>query len=198
MKRTLKPEQFLSKNEVHALANCCEEKAALDAEKGRLVWPRVWLTVHLGLESGLRVSEMRQLKISDLRLKGSEPSIHVANGKGNKSRNVLISECLKNHLKKYIQTYQLKDGDHLLNVNGRPYTNMGLQKQFKKAIEAAGLPNYYSVHCLRHTFGTYLYEREKDLRMVQNQLGHADVATTSIYAGVAKERTYSAVNGLYS
>ncbi len=197
MGRTLKPDQFLSKSEVHALANRMEEKAIVDAAKGRVVWPRTWMMIHLALESGLRVSELRNVKVKDLHLKG-DPFVHVSNGKGGKERDVLISENLKRHLKKYIQTYALKDDDFLLNVKGKAYTNMGLQQQFKRAAKEAGLSPKYSIHSLRHTFGTYLYEREKDLRMVQNQLGHADIATTSIYAGVAKERTYSAVNGLYS
>ena len=197
MGRTLKPGQFLSKAEVQVLANTVEDKAILDTAKGRVVWSRIWMMIHLALESGLRVSELRNVKVKDIHLKG-EPFVHVSNGKRDKARDVLISGKLKRHLKKYIQAYGLKDDDYLLNVNGRPYTNMGLQLQFKRAAKAAGLSSVYSIHSLRHTFGTYLYEQEKDLRMVQNQLGHEDVSTTAIYAGVAKERTYSAVNGMYS
>jgi len=74
---------------------------------------------------------------------------------------------------------------------------MALQKQFKKATRAAGLNPEYSIHATRHTFGTQLYERTKDLRMVQRQLGHSSIATTTIYAGVSKERTLEAMNGLY-
>ena len=195
--KELKPHQYLSKNEVQALSQTVQEKAAFDREKGRKVWPRIEMMINVALGTGLRVAELAELKVKHLKLK-SEPSVHVANGKGGRSRDVLISDTLKRSLKKYIQANRLKDEDYLLNVNGKPYTTMGLQQQFKKAAKAAGLSETYSIHCLRHTYGTYLYEKERDLRMVQNQLGHSSVNTTAIYAGVAKERTFDAVNGLYS
>jgi site-specific recombinase XerD len=195
--RELQPTQYLSKAEVHALCNTVEDRALVDKARGRKVWPRIWMMVHLALETGLRVSELANLQVKDLRLKG-EPSVHVSHGKGGKARDVLISDNLRKHLKKHIQANRLRPEDYVLNVNRRQYSTMGLQQQFKRAAKAAGLSPTYSIHSLRHTFGTYLYEKEKDLRMVQQQLGHSDARTSAIYAGVAKERVYNAVNGLYS
>lgn len=197
----LTPDKFLSKDEVSRLLSTVEEKAIVDKAKGRKVWPKIEMMIRLALGTGMRVSELTNVKIKDVNL-SREPSVHVTDGKGGGSRNILISNDLKKRLKKFITAKGLHDDDYLLNVNGRQYSTMGLQQQFKRAIGEAGVTTgdpeeEYSIHCLRHTFGTYLYEKEKDLRLVQRQLGHASITTTQIYAGVSKERTYEAVNGLY-
>lgn len=106
----------------------------------------------------------------------------------------MISKDLRSRVKKYVTSIGLDDSDYLLNVNGRQYTTIGLQQELKRAVEQAGLPESYSIHCLRHTFGTMIYEQDKDLRMVQRLLGHASINTTQINAGVSKEPTYRVVN----
>ena len=191
----LTPDKYLSKGEVKDLRKVTEEKAIVDLAKGRTTWPKVFMMIDLATSTGLRVAELAGLKVKDLNLK-REPYVHVL-GKGGKERDVFIDNSLVKHLKKYIQTYRLKPDDYLLNTNGRKFTTMGLQQQFKRACKAAGLPAHYSIHAARHTYGTLLYEKEKDLRMVQNQLGHSDVATSAIYAHVTKERTLAVVNGLF-
>lgn len=192
----LTPDKYLSKDEVKRLLTAVEEKAIVDKAKGRTTWPKVEMMIRLALETGMRVAELADLKIHELNT-GNEPSVFVANGKGGRSRVILVSNDLKKRLKKYIIANGLSDDDYLLNVNGRQYSTMGLQQQFKRAAKQGGLPEHYSIHCLRHTFGTMIYEKEKDLRMVQRLLGHASINTAQIYAGVSKERTYKAVNGLY-
>lgn len=199
--KELTPDKYLSKSEVKRLLSTVEEKSIIDKEKGRLVWPRVEMMIQLALGTGMRVAELTDVKVGDLNLT-REPSVYVSNGKGGRSRTIFISNDLRNQLKDYIKVNRLNEDDYLLNVNGKQYSTMGLQQQFKRSIREAGLSTgnpekEYSIHCLRHTFGTYLYEREKDLRMVQRQLGHASISTTQIYAGVSKERTYEAVNGMY-
>lgn len=191
----LTPDKYMSKAEVRDLRKATEEKAIVDLAKGRMTWPKVWMMIDLVTKTGLRVAELASVKVEDLNLK-RDPYIHVR-GKGGKERDVFICEGLVKHLKKYIRSHGLKPDDYLLNTNGRKFTTMGLQQQFKRACKVAGLPAHYSIHAARHTYGTLLYEKEKDLRMVQNQLGHSDVTTSAIYAHVTKERTLTAVNGLY-
>ena len=192
----LTPDKYFSKAEVKNLRKTVEEKAIIDLAKGRTSWPKVWMMVDFALQTGLRVAELANTRIEDLQLKGEEPSVHVL-GKGKKERDVILPKNLVKHLKKYISSQKLKDDNFLLNTNGRKFTTMGLQQQFKRACKAAGLPAHYSIHAARHTYGTLLYEKEKDLRMVQDQLGHSDVTTSAIYAHVTKERLSAAVNGLY-
>lgn len=85
----------------------------------------------------------------------------------------------------------------LISSHGQKFSTRGLQYAFKVAIREAGLPNYYSIHACRHSYGTHLYQRTKDLRLVQKQLGHASITTTTVYADVTIEATVEAVNGLF-
>lgn len=199
-RKELTPDKYLGKDEVYRLMKTVEEKAIVDREKGRKVWPRIEAMIRLALGTGMRVAELANIKVRDLNL-NRDPSVFVTHGKGGRTRNIFISDELKNFLKRHIKSNGFSEEDYVLNVNGRKYTTMGLQQQFKKAVRSAGLTtgnkSEYSIHCLRHTYGTYLYEKEKDLRMVQRQLGHVSINTTTIYAGVSKERTREAVNGLY-
>ena len=81
--------------------------------------------------------------------------------------------------------------------NGKPYTLNGIQKRFKAVAKEAGLRSYYSIHACRHSYGTYLYEKTRDLRLVQKMLGHVNITTTQIYADVTPERCAQAVNQLW-
>jgi len=189
----LTTDKFLSKHEVEQLTTAVHEKAAADREDGRKTWPRIEMMIRLGLGSGLRCSELIELRVGDLDL-GHEPTIFVRKGKGDKEREVPISGELKNRLRRWIRKYGLSDEDYVLT---RRYSRMGLHDQFKKALEAAGLPDRYSLHSMRHTYGTYLYERERDLRLVQRMMGHSKPQVTQIYVGVTKEAAFRQVNGLY-
>ena len=72
-----------------------------------------------------------------------------------------------------------------------------MQYGFKEALKISGLPEVYSIHACRHTYGTFLYQRTKNLRLVQKQLGHSSVTTTTVYADVTAQEAVEAVNGLY-
>lgn len=197
--RTLTPDRYLSKNEVNRLRQAAEEKAIVDITKGRKTWDKIWMMIDLVTSTGMRVKELAELQVRDIKL-GHEPSVYVRYGKGRRSRNILIDKdytAFKKHVKEFIERYRLTETDYLLNINGKPYSTMGLQNQFKRVIREASLPGHYSIHCARHTYATYLYEKKKDLRMVQQQLGHAHPSTTAIYAQATKESTYEALSGLY-
>jgi site-specific recombinase XerD len=143
------------------------------------------------------------LKTKDLGLGKKEPMIHVRNGKGKKTRYVNISQELRKHLKEFL-AWKKRAGDDISedgylfpSRDGKPYTLNGIQKRFKAVAKEAGLRLSYSIHACRHSYGTYLYERTRDLRLVQKMLGHAKIATTQIYADVTPERCARAVNELW-
>jgi len=196
----LKREKYLSLTEVKQLVKVCEGRASADREKGRLTWPRVWAVVHTGLESGLRVSELKDLNCGDLFLKNGEPYLVVTNGKGGKTRRVSLGSNLKRHLKEFLKWKEAaeeetgEDAPVFCSAYRRRYSKRGVQMVFKKALKASGLPDSYSIHCLRHTCGTYLYESTRDLRFVQKFLGHASPTTTTVYAQVTPEREKEYVN----
>ena len=76
-------------------------------------------------------------------------------------------------------------------------TTSAIQKVVKKVMKLAGLPSHYSVHSLRHTYATLLYRSSgNNLRLVQQQLGHSSVQTTTVYANVMSEDVEKAVNGI--
>jgi site-specific recombinase XerD len=67
-------------------------------------------------------------------------------------------------------------------------------KSFKQAIKKAKLPEHYSIHCARHTYATYLLHDTGNLRYVQKQLGHAQLAMTALYADVLPEENGKLAN----
>lgn len=191
----LKPDKYMTEGEVKTLRKITEEKAIVDLAKGRIVWVRIWMMVDVVTEIGLRVAELTRVKVRDLNIK-RDPYIHVL-GKGSKARDVFISNGLVGHLKQYIRSFDIQPDAYLLTCNQRQFTTMGLQQQFKRACKVAGLPEHYSIHSARHTFGTLLYAKYKDLRMVQKQLGHSNINTTTVYADVSKSDILNAMNGLF-
>ena len=201
-KWTLDRQKFMSEAEVRKLKRTIGDKAVADLQKGRTTWPRYWMVIDLAVNTGMRVSEIANLKIGNLYLNSREPRIRVT-GKGNRTRDVFISRTLMEHIRQYLAWKRTmnesagEDGFLLLSSHGGPFSIRTLQYAFKVSIKEAGLPSYYSIHACRHSYGTYLYKKTKDLRLVQKQLGHSSITTTTVYADVTVEETLDAVNGLY-
>ncbi len=199
---TLDREKFMSEEEVKKLRRVCEDKALADIQKGRTTWPRFWIAIDLAVNAGLRVSEITNLKVGNLYLNSKEPRLRVT-GKGDKTRDVYISKVLFKHLTDYLKwkrTLNEPTGDGeflLLSSHGRKYSTRTLQYAFKRAAKITGLPEYYSIHACRHSYGTYLYKKTKDLRLVQKLMGHSDISTTTIYSDVTVDAALEGVNGLY-
>jgi len=107
------------------------------------------------------------------------------------------------HLSEYLKWKRLlneptgDDDPLLMSSHRKPYSTRTLQYAFKRSIKEAGLPSTYSIHACRHSYGTYLYQKTKNLRLVQKQLGHSSITTTTVYTDVPMEETIDAVNGLY-
>lgn len=189
------PDKFLSKEERTILIRATKEKAELDRLKGRKTWPVRYALIDLAVFSGLRVFEIANLKIKDLHLdtKKGQPYIHVHQGKGGKDRYVYLAKELVKRLKVYLADkpsldHSTDDDAPLFpGPGGGHVPTITLQKSFKKATEAAGLPRDYSIHALRHTYATYALEETKNLRFVQKQLGHASLNMTSLYADISPE-----------
>ncbi|WP_298481027.1 site-specific tyrosine recombinase XerD [uncultured Maribacter sp.] len=137
---------------------------------------------------GLRVSELVNLKISDLYF--NEDFIKVT-GKGDKQRFVPIS----NINKKYINIYKKEIRNHLkiqkgfedtlfLNRRGKQLTRAMIFTIIKQLAEKVSLQKTISPHTFRHSFATHLLENGADLRAIQQMLGHESITTTEIYMHV--------------
>lgn len=200
----LTPEKYLKEEEVKRLRQTLEEKSIVAEAKGQKKPIRDWAIVDVALSAGLRASEIGHLTIKDIHIGKGEGALFVQNGKGHKSRLVLIGDKLKRHLKEYLlwkkRVGEFTEPDDYLFVSERS-PQMGLsalEKRFKHWIRAAGLKTQYSIHSARHTYGTMLYRATKDLRMVQKQLGHSSSQVTEVYADVLNEDVEKAVNALYA
>ena len=126
----------------------------------------------------------------------------VQNGKGSKAREVFISDELKRHLKVFI-TWRCDRGEDvsdtapLFTGQRGPLTRNGVWRLVKGLMAAVGLDPRYATHSCRHTYATHLYRASGgDIEVVQEQLGHANVKTTTIYAKVTKEDKLKAANAL--
>lgn len=141
--------------------------------------------------TGLRVSELVNLKMSDLHL---QLGLIQTIGKGDKERIIPIGDVASEWLEKYFSGSRLallkeRESDFVfLNDRGNQLTRQGVWKIIKKLVLEAGITKNVSPHTLRHSFATHILENGADLRIVQELLGHADISTTQIYTHISKKR----------
>ncbi|MFN0112457.1 MAG: site-specific tyrosine recombinase XerD [Blastocatellia bacterium] len=143
--------------------------------------------------SGLRVSELIHLKLSDIDL---ESGVLTCFGKGSKQRKVPIGRSAISFLKRYfparLRLLNGKLSDLLfVELNGRLITRQRFWKMLKQYGESAKIA-YVTPHLLRHSFATVLLANGADLRSVQLMLGHSDISTTQIYTHVTNEQLKTA------
>jgi len=147
--------------------------------------------IELVYATGLRVSEVVSLKVSQVNL---EAGYLTVVGKGGKERAVPIGSCARDRLLLYLRDVrpQLLAGRLspflFVNRGGRRLSRQAVWQRLRLAVRRAGIDGAVSPHTLRHAFATHLVERGADLRAVQMMLGHADIATTQIYTHVARDR----------
>jgi integrase/recombinase XerD len=172
----------LSVKEIDILISCIDLSTD-EGERNRTIIETLY-------SCGLRVSELTNLKISDLFFE--EGFIRVL-GKGNKQRFVPIND----QTKKYITLYQTAIRNHIkiqkgfedtlfLNRRGKQLTRVMIFTIVKKLAEKAGIHKSISPHTFRHSFATHLLERGANLLAIQQMLGHESITTTEIYMHLDK------------
>lgn len=142
--------------------------------------------------TGMRVSELLQLKLNDLQL---ELGYLSCLGKGNKSRIIPMSTTSIESVRTYLDLARNSLGgqqtdDVFLNSRGDRLSRQGFWKMIKRRAKEAGIEKEITPHVLRHSFATHLLENGADLRVVQEMLGHADLSTTQMYTHVNKARLH--------
>jgi integrase/recombinase XerD len=141
--------------------------------------------------TGLRVSELVNLKVSEVSLQ--EGVVRVV-GKGSKTRLVPLGEEALDWISRYMEQPRRgilggKLSDSLfVTQRGAAMTRQSFWYLIKRYARLAGITKPMSPHVLRHAFATHLLNHGADLRVVQMLLGHADISTTQIYTHVARER----------
>ena len=193
----------LSESEVKKLNRYCIGLKRYGFQDRNFTAIRNWFMIELGLNTGLRVQEMASLKHENLLFHGGRSSIYLI-GKGNKKRSIWISSEFKNKCLYYIKCkknlgFTIEPDCHLLNnINNEGISKRALQKFFKKILKKAGLPFHYHIHCLRHTYATFLLIASNyNYKFVQEQLGHASITTTQVYASVIESEGRKALDKMY-
>ena len=131
---------------------------------------------------GLRVSELINIKINDI--DNNRMVIHIKKAKGNKDRQVQLTNQLLELLRKYYKKY-LPINYLIVGQNGGKYSTTSIQKIIKNSSFKAGINKKVTPHTLRHSFATHLLENGTDIRFIQTILGHSDIKTTQIYTHVS-------------
>ena len=155
-------------------------------EKSKLIMSMLY-------SSGIRVSELVGMKKSDLDLENKRGVVH---GKGNKSRQIFLSEKLCQDVKLFLE--KNPNNNFLFTSKEEALSTRNIQKIIKKAKERAGITKKVTPHTLRHSFATHLLEAGVDIRKIQVLLGHSRIDTTQIYTRVSGKELESIKNPLDS
>lgn len=199
-----KPEiKYFTEAQIRLLRKTVKDKAEADKSKKNVTGIREWLVIDILTSTGLRVDEASNLRCGDIKLGYGQSEIFVRSGKGGRHRTVEIPDSLRKHLKEHLKWKKDRkegtgDNDYLFVGQRGHWTAQAIQQIVKKYLRMLGLyERGKSVHSLRHSYAVQLYSKQRDLRAVQKQLGHASIQTTQIYADVTKEDIQRQVNGLW-
>jgi len=147
------------------------------------------LVVTLLLETGMRVSEICGLDISDIDL--ADRSARVFGGKGNKDRLVLFTDRSLERMREWLPIRENRnpiDDAVLISKKGERLSSRAIQRLMDELADEAGIPRgRLTPHVLRHNFATGLLERGADLVTIQRLLGHATIATTRVYLEISDQ-----------
>lgn len=203
MRWTIDEEKIPTKTEVRQLLKATRERAEAARAAGRRQPVVDHIILDLMISSGLRSHEIVDLKIRDLLVGHGRSAIAVRHGKGDKPRIAAISTRLKNHLRKFLK-WKAGRGEScedeslvFVSQRGGQLTTRGIRYLFKRSLVRAGLGNKYSAHCTRHFHLSALYGSTNDIRLVQEQAGHASINTTQVYTHISLDRRQQAVDRIF-
>ena len=134
--------------------------------------------------TGLRVSELVNLRIADVNL---QVGFVRCTGKGGKERIVPLGKHAAQAVTKYLETRSDARAALFPGYKGKPLTREGFWRLLRRYATAAGNDKPVTPHTLRHSFATHLLQGGADLRAIQEMLGHASISTTQIYTHVSAD-----------
>lgn len=138
--------------------------------------------------TGMRLSEVCALELSDIESAPDRMCIKVRQGKGGKDRYTLLSPRLLESLRLYWRVYRPHRWVFPNRAGDGPIYDQTIQRLYSAVRDAAGLPKGGGVHTLRHCFATHLLESGVDLPTLQRLLGHGHISTTMRYLHLAQAR----------
>lgn len=148
---------------------------------------------------GLRMNELRLLKIADVDLHRKQ--VHIRLGKGKKDRYVVLSNLLALRFEDYLK--QVKPQQYLFEglTPGEPMGERSIQYVINEALQKTTIKKQVSMHTLRHSYATHLMEDGINIHSIQRLLGHSDIRTTIVYLHVAQIKprlAHSPLDSLYN
>ena len=155
------------------------------------IHPKFKAALAVAYGAGLRVSEVVNLKVSDI--DSQRMALRIEQGKGRRDRYAMLSPVLLEHLRDWWrfanQHGQMLKRGWLFPGNNPIYhmTSRHLSRICKAAVASAGITKKVSMHTLRHSFATHLLEAKVDIRVIQVLLGHSKLNSTALYAQVATD-----------
>lgn len=183
-KREYKLPHYLTKEEMQQLISSCRS-------------PKQKAIVELFYSSGLRLEELRQLKMTDIDSKNNR--LLVRCGKGRKDRYTLLSKRVVETLRIYYRKQKVKPLVYLFEgkKQGEPMWAGAIQWSVRQAYKYAGLGHKeHKTHALRHSFATHLLDAGVDIHTIKELLGHCDIKTTMVYLHLQTSKRNLIVNPL--
>ena len=169
---------YLLESEIKRILEIAREDTSLKGSRDYAILQTLYGT-------GLRVTELITLKISDIKLWEKQFSVI---GKGKKLRSIFMTNQARDAVQQYLN--HRNDGSDFLfislshNTYGNPLTRNTVESIVKKYAQLAGIQKKVTPHTLRHSFATTLLKKGADIRSVQQLLGHASIMTTQIYTHI--------------
>ncbi len=175
---------YMHKDEVLRFISAIDnyEFAPITKSRNRLI-------IKIILYTGIRVGEALGICFKDIFTEGDFYMVQVR-GKGNKPRVVMIKQSIiKKDLEDWLDIRNCKENLLFCNKFGKKLTQAYISRTVEKILLSAGIKkDKNGAHMLRHTFATMLYQKNHDLILVQESLGHADINTSRIYTHFDKEK----------
>lgn len=175
--------QVLSVKEMNQLLDNIEVKDFISARNKAML--------ELLYASGMRVSELCELDISQINLKMEYVKVI---GKGDKERLIPLNHYVCSIINDYVVNYRnplldFQNNNYLFfNKNLKPVSRENFYKILNNIAKKAGITKKISPHTMRHSYATHLLDNDADLRSIQELLGHSDISTTTIYTHVSNKK----------
>lgn len=146
---------------------------------------RDYLLFLVGINTGLRISDILKLKVGDVK---NKVHIYINEEKTNKEKKVIINSKLREEFKNYI-TEDMEEKEYLFKSregNNKPISRVQAYRILKKVADEIGLEKC-GTHTLRKTFGYHHYQRNKDVALLQDLFNHSSPSTTLRYIGINQD-----------
>lgn len=170
-----------------------EEKALLQQFNTRYYSShRNLMTIKLALATGMRISELINLKFKDITPSEGVFKIHIKQAKGKKDRMIFISPNMYKALYDMHEKHEIFSNYVFSTHDKKPLQDSYLRRVIKQKGTKADIPRIH-FHLLRHTYLTRTYDKTKDIRVVQEIAGHSSISTTMIYTHTSGQAIRSAM-----